>query len=59
MKRTDIKLETKCRVNKSKESQVYIVAGWLDSHVVELDYITETGKRVSGGTMDISLLEKA
>jgi len=60
MKRTEIRLGTKVRViGAPKDSPIYEVEKWITSFVVDLIYKTETGKTVSGGQMDISLLRRA
>lgn len=59
MKRTEIRLGTKCKVSKAKDATIYTVVKWIDSWRVELEYKTTEGRTVNGGVMDISLLVKA
>jgi hypothetical protein len=61
MKRSEVKLRQKVRLigvlsEPDEYATIYTVKSWVGPFVVSLTYKTETGKTVSGGNMDVSLL---
>lgn len=59
MKSEEVIIGTHVRViGGTKDSPVYTIKEKLSPFTVVLTYVTETGRTVSGGHMDISLLKK-
>ena len=58
MDRRKVRLGMRVRVSGDKTSQVYIVEKFISPYVVHLVYIT-SGRQVSGGDMDVSILTPA
>jgi hypothetical protein len=57
MDKKDVSVGMRVRVSDDPGSQIYTVEAFLTPFTVNLVYKTETGKLVSGGRMDVSILK--